>query len=207
MQNLVCNTTITNLGDILCKISSILKLIIPVLILLGVVYFIWGVISYVISDDEEAKKKGKNKIIYGLIGFVVIFALWGLVSIVIKTFGFDKASTEVISNFIQNNASLTGTGSLECALGNNPNLGNLFSYATCFIYSSVIPLIIALALAMFIWGVVQFVINDQEEAKKEKGKQFMIWGIIGLVVMFGVWGIVKIVGATFGIENVIPQLK
>ncbi|MEK7105044.1 MAG: hypothetical protein AAB868_03315 [Patescibacteria group bacterium] len=94
-----------------------------------------------------------------------------------------------------------------CTLIANPKFQDLVSYVGCIISGSVIPLIITLALAMFIWGVIQYVINDQEEAKKAKGKEFMIWGIIGLTVMFGVWGLVKIVGTTFNIEYVIPQLK
>ncbi|MFA5783203.1 MAG: hypothetical protein WC868_13125 [Bacteroidales bacterium] len=208
MTNLVCSDTITNIGDIICKAGSILKLIIPVLILLGIVYFVWGVVTYFINDTEEAKKKGRDKIIYGLLGFVIIFALQGLVTIVINTFGLDQGAG-LISNFTQNiNPGNIGTNAQGfCDLGADPKLGNLFNYATCFIYSSALPLIIALAVAMFIWGIVQYVINSDEEAKKAKGKQFMIWGLIGLIVMFGVWGIVKIVGNTFGIENAIPQLK
>ena len=94
-----------------------------------------------------------------------------------------------------------------CTLPNPLLFQGLLSYVGCIINKSVIPLIIALAMVMFIWGVVQYVINNDEEAKKEKGKQFMIWGIIGLTVMFGVWGLVKILGSTFGIEYAIPQLK
>ena len=94
-----------------------------------------------------------------------------------------------------------------CTLAANPKLQDLLIYAGCIINKSVIPLIIALAMVAFIWGVVQYVINSDEEAKKAKGKQFMIWGIIGLTVMVGVWGLVRIVGTTFGIEYVIPQLK
>jgi len=72
----------------------------------------------------------------------------------------------------------------------------------------VIPLIFALAVAMFVWGVVQFVINSSEEAKKEKGKQFMVWGIIALTVMVCVWGLVAILGNTFGVNTgFIPQVK
>ena len=62
---------------------------------------------------------------------------------------------------------------------------------------------------MFIWGVVQYVINGEEEAKKAKGKQFMIWGIIALAVMVSVWGLVSILTHTFGIssgKDFIPQL-
>ena len=207
MTNFVCNGTITSIGDIICKFGSLLKLIIPILILLGVLYFVWGVVTYFINDEEEAKKNGRDRIIYGIIGFVIIFALQGLVSIVINTFGLDQG-TGIVSSFTQNiNPGGVGTNSQGvCYLGTSPKLGDLLNYATCFIYSSAIPLIIALAVAMFIWGIVQYVINGDEEAKKAKGKQFMIWGIIGLVVMFGVWGIVKIVGTTFGIQNAIPQL-
>jgi uncharacterized membrane protein YidH (DUF202 family) len=89
----------------------------------------------------------------------------------------------------------------------NAKLQDLLSYGTCIINRSVIPLIFTLAMLMFIWGVVQYVINDDEEAKKAKGKQFMIWGIIALAVMVSVWGLVNIVGSTFGIKNVVPQLQ
>ncbi|PIP69142.1 hypothetical protein CO033_02145 [Candidatus Nomurabacteria bacterium CG_4_9_14_0_2_um_filter_32_10] len=94
-----------------------------------------------------------------------------------------------------------------CTLVANPKFQDLLSYVVCIINGSVIPLIFALAVVMFIWGVVQYVINSDEEAKKEKGKQFMIWGIIGLTVMVSIWGLVSILGSTFGIQNVIPQLK
>ena len=94
-----------------------------------------------------------------------------------------------------------------CTLVASPKLGDLFAYVTCIISKSVIPLIMALAVASFVWGVVQYVINSSEEAKREKGRQFMIWGIIALVVMVCIWGLVSIVGGTFGIQNVIPQVK
>jgi len=203
-----CNTNITSIGDVICKTGSLLNLLIPVLIVLGIVYFVWGIITYVISsDDEEAKKKGKSRMIYGIIGLVVIVALWGLVGIVINTFGLNQGNVGIVSNLIQNNSAIVANNIGTCTLVVNSNLGELINYTTCIINNSVIPLIFSLAVAVFIWGVVQFVINTEDETKREKGKQFMIWGIIGLVVMVGVWGLVKIVGSTFGIEYVIPQLK
>ncbi len=206
MGNFVCNGTVTNIGDVLCKVGSLLSLIIPILITLGVVYFIWGVVTYFIGGDEEAKKKGRSRIIYGLIGFVIIAGLDGLVYIVIRTFGLDQGS-QLVSNLVQNNISVINSGSAFCSLADNPTLASLLNFGTCIINNSVIPLIIALAVAMFIWGVVQYVINSDEEAKKEKGKQFMIWGIIGLAVMVGVWGLVHILGSTFNINYAIPQVK
>lgn len=103
----------------------------------------------------------------------------------------------------------TAPSSFFCQLASpNPKIQHLLSYGGCIISHSVIPLIFAIATIMFIWGVVQFVINSDEEAKKEKGKQFMIWGIIALTVMISVWGLVNILGGTFGINaGFIPQVQ
>jgi hypothetical protein len=48
-----------------------------------------------ISADEEQKTKGRDKIIYGIIGLVVIVGMWGLVNIVTKTFGLDNNNTNI----------------------------------------------------------------------------------------------------------------
>ena len=81
-----------NLGNILCTIGDILKLIVPVVVILGIVYFVWGVISYVIAGDDEAKTKGRDRMIYGIIGLAVIVAIWGLVNILINTFNLKGAT-------------------------------------------------------------------------------------------------------------------
>ena|SRR3989344_6606376 len=94
------------------------------------------------------------------------------------------------------------------AFQSDKRLGTLFNYVTCTISNTVIPLIFAIAVVIFIWGVVQFILNSDEEAKRAKGKQFMIWGIIALTVMIGMWGLVGILGNTFDIStNALPQIK
>jgi len=90
-------TQVTDIPSLLCKISQLLNSVIPVLIALGVVYFVWGVVTYVISSDEEAKKTGRNRIIYGIIGLAVIIAMWGLVGILTKTFGLENSNNNVIN--------------------------------------------------------------------------------------------------------------
>src|SRR3989344_7850799 len=51
---------------IICAFGDIFNLAVPILIALGILYFIWGVVTYVIAGDEEAKKKGRDKIVFGL---------------------------------------------------------------------------------------------------------------------------------------------
>lgn len=85
------STGTTTLATMICKINQLLGLVVPVLIALGVVYFIWGVVSYVIGTDEEAKAAGRQKIIWGIIGLAVVIGVWGLVGILNRTFGVDAA--------------------------------------------------------------------------------------------------------------------
>jgi hypothetical protein len=64
----------------------------------------------------------------------------------------------------------------------------------------VIPVIFAFAFAAFIWGVVNyFFLHGDEEGKREEGRKFILWGIIGMVVLFSVWGFVNIMLSTLGI--------
>ncbi len=73
--------------SVITVINKILATVIPVLITLAVVYFIWGVIQYTVSTDEEAKKGARGKIIQGLIGLFVIISFWGIIRLVTNTFG------------------------------------------------------------------------------------------------------------------------
>lgn len=94
-----------------------------------------------------------------------------------------------------------------CELIVNPKLADLINYATCILSASVIPLIFALAIAFFVWGVVQYVINSDNESERAKGRNFMIWGIIALAVMVSIWGLVNIFTRSFGIDFIVPQVR
>jgi len=86
-------------------------------------------------------------------------------------------------------------------------LGNIINFFSCIIVKSIIPLLFSLAVAGFIWGVIQYFLNPENEENRKKGKSYMLWGIISLFVMISMWGLVAVIGNTFGIGTVIPQLK
>jgi hypothetical protein len=80
------------LFGILCRVGQFLNSVVPVLIALAVVYFVWGVVSFVIASDEEAKTTGRNRIIFGIIGLAVIIGMWGLVNLLRNTFGLNNTT-------------------------------------------------------------------------------------------------------------------
>lgn len=62
-----------------------------------------------------------------------------------------------------------------------------------------IMVLIFLSVIFFLAGMASFMLNPADEQKRAAGKQKMIWGIIALAMMIGVWGIVKIIQlATLG---------
>ncbi len=74
-----------------------------------------------------------------------------------------------------------------------------------FINSTIIPILFAVAIVYFIYGVVKFVMNAGDEEKRKEGKQAMLWGIIGLVVIIAIFGLVTfLVNATGLTGTAIP---
>ena len=75
----------TNLGyftGLVSQIKGILNALVPVLIVAGVVYFLWGVLQFVSAgDDEEGRKAGRNRMIHGVIAIFVMASIWGLVGL------------------------------------------------------------------------------------------------------------------------------
>ncbi len=60
-----------------------------------------------------------------------------------------------------------------------------------FADKTIVPLMFALAFLFFLIGMVRFFFSQNQE-NREKGRQFVIWGIIGLVVIVALWGIVNL---------------
>lgn len=86
----------SGLENLICRVYSIIQIVIPVLILAAVAYFIYGVVKFVIAGDAEEKGEGRTMMINGIIGFAVIIGLWGLVRILLSTFGVNEGGAAPI---------------------------------------------------------------------------------------------------------------
>ena len=69
------------------------------------------------------------------------------------------------------------------------------------IINPIILLLGAAAFILFIWGVFEFIVNAADEGKREDGKRAIMWGLVGLVIIFGAYGIINLALGTFGLGS------
>lgn len=134
-----------------------------------------------------------------IIAFTILFSFFVLM----------PSSALALRSVVSRDGSTTTTSSKAGSFCDNSikDLTTLVNFGTCILIKSIVPLLFAVALVLFIWGVVQFIQGADNEEKRKTGRDFMIYGIIALFVMVSVWGLVNVLSNTFGIDTFIPQLQ
>ncbi len=85
-----------------------------------------------------------------------------------------------------------------------PVLNEFLKKVVTEIVNPIILLLSAAAFVLFLWGVFDFVAHAGDETKRTDGKKAIMWGIIGLVIIFGAYGIINVALGTFGIDKLVP---
>jgi len=81
----------TDAGGILATIATLVNRIIPILIALILVFFIYQVVLFVFSEDKrESAKKG---MINGVIGLLIVLSIWGIIGVIQNTFNIGAGGT------------------------------------------------------------------------------------------------------------------
>jgi hypothetical protein len=70
------------------------------------------------------------------------------------------------------------------------------------IVNPLILLLAASAFVVFLWGVFEFILHAGDEGKRAEGKSAIFWGLIGLVIIFGAYGIINIALGTFNLPPI-----
>lgn len=82
-----------NLTGVVRFIQSAMNAATGLITAAAVVWFMWGVFTFIrAAGDEEARKEGSSKMIAGIIGIAVIVSVWGLVRWVTSTTGTGGAT-------------------------------------------------------------------------------------------------------------------
>ena len=68
--------------------TEIINPVIYFLIVAGVAYFLYGVAVYVMNaGNAEARKKGTQHMIWGLIGIAIMVSVFGIMNLIMTTIG------------------------------------------------------------------------------------------------------------------------
>lgn len=185
---------------ILEQVRQTIQDIIPIVIGIGVLIFLWGVLKYIFSSDSKSKVEGARFMTWGVIALLVMTALWGFVVILQSTLfkGGDASSigeSETAVSQLQDDPTIEG-GSSTSGSGSGINKTVL---AVADIIQVAIPPLISLGILLFIWGVYKYVSTDNAKAKSE-ATAFIVWGLLMLLVMSITWGFVKKIAVEAGVS-------
>ena len=68
-----------------------------------------------------------------------------------------------------------------------------------YIIDPAILVVFAAGFFLFIFGLVEFLWKLNEGGENKEGKQHMLWGLAGMLVMISVYGIIVLLDNTFGL--------
>ncbi|MEM9336548.1 MAG: pilin [Patescibacteria group bacterium] len=85
--------------------------------------------------------------------------------------------------------------------GETGTFGQLIEALVNLVNNFLIPLAIAFAVLVFIWGVIQyFILGGGDDEKRAQGRNLMLYAIIGFVAIVALWSLVNIIAGAFGVE-------
>ncbi len=89
------------LGGILATIGNLIAAATPIVVALALLYFFWGLATYILAaGEEEARAKGRSMMIWGIIALFVIVSVFGLITILQGTFGVTGGGTTAIPSVL-----------------------------------------------------------------------------------------------------------
>ena len=86
----------TNLAGFFTFSGAFLKSATALMFAAAFFFFLWGVFQFVrAAGDEEARKTGRDHIIYGVIGLAVMASVYGLVNFLTTSAGLSTTTVSV----------------------------------------------------------------------------------------------------------------
>ena len=74
------------------------------------------------------------------------------------------------------------------------------------VVNPLIYLLIGVAIIYFLFGVFVFVKNSDSSEKRVEGANHILWGVIGIAIMFSVFAFVRVIQNTIGSNSYHPTV-
>jgi hypothetical protein len=76
-------TLLVNVEDLITSIGYLIGLLLPITVAAALLAFFWGLAKFIYKGgDEEAKKEGRQLMIWGVVALFVMVSIWGLVGFI-----------------------------------------------------------------------------------------------------------------------------
>lgn len=90
---------------------------------------------------------------------------------------------------------------LVLAAGVNDLIDSVYDVVGNFL----IPIGFGLCIFYFFWGIFKYLRNTNSN-EKEESRKILVWGVIGMFVVFSIWGIIELIKGELGIQY-IPEVN
>jgi len=81
---------------ILVTIGDLINLATPIVVALALLYFFWGLASYILkAGEDDGRKKARDTMIWGILALFVMVSVWGIINVVRDTFDIDDNRIDV----------------------------------------------------------------------------------------------------------------
>lgn len=69
------------------------------------------------------------------------------------------------------------------------------------IINPIISVAFAVALVTFLVGIIEFISDGEKSDGRQKGRDHILWGLIGMGIMFAAFALLRLVTSTFSIDQ------
>ncbi len=83
----------------------------------------------------------------------------------------------------------------------NPVVGPLITKIVNVIVVPLVGLLFVFTVLVFIWGLFGLISKGDDPGARKEGQQHILWGVIGMFIMVGVYGIIRLISNTVGVPD------
>lgn len=87
-------------------------------------------------------------------------------------------------------------------IASSQSLSGIGAVLVNIIETMLVPAIFAVTFIAFVWGAFEtFIVGSHSEETKEKGKNLMLWGLMGFFTLLVVWILLSLLVPTGGTQS------
>ena len=79
-----------------------------------------------------------------------------------------------------------------------PIIKNLLDKVNSNIINPLLFLVFSAAFVMFLYGAVRYLAQSESDEARRTGARHMLWGVFGMFIMIGVFGVIAVIRKTLG---------